>query len=39
MESTQKIKALLNLDNIKTEIGDMALNQNKIYFKYHPDFI
>lgn len=39
MESIQKIKAFLNLDNSKTEIGDMVLNQNKIYFKYHPDFV
>lgn len=39
MESVQKIKAFLNLDNAKIEIGDLVQNQNKIYFKYHPDFI
>ena len=39
MESIQKIKAFLNLDNSKTEIGDLVNSQNKIYFKYHPNFI
>lgn len=39
MEGTQKIKAFLNLDNSKVEIGDMVQNQGKIYFKYHPEFI
>ena len=39
MQSIPKIKAFLNLDNTKTEIGDLVKNQNKIYFKYHPDFI
>lgn len=39
MQSTSKIKAFLNLNNVKTEIGDLVQNQNKIYFKYHPDFI
>ncbi|MFV7234118.1 type II toxin-antitoxin system HipA family toxin [Flavobacterium sp. ZB4R12] len=39
MERIQKIKAFLNLDDAKTEIGTMAENQGKIYFKYHPDFI
>lgn len=39
MESIQKIKAFLNLDNSKVEIGDLVQNQNKIYFKYHSDFI
>ncbi|TRX01189.1 type II toxin-antitoxin system HipA family toxin [Flavobacterium gawalongense] len=39
MERIQKIKAFLNLDDAKTEIGTMVENQGKIYFKYHPDFI
>lgn len=39
MESIQKIKAFLNLDKSKVEIGDLVQNQNKIYFKYHSDFI
>jgi serine/threonine-protein kinase HipA len=39
MQSTSKIKAFLNLNNVKTEIGDLIQNQNKIYFKYHSDFI
>lgn len=39
MESIPKIKAFLNIDNAKIEIGDLVQNQNKIYFKYHPDFI
>jgi serine/threonine-protein kinase HipA len=39
MEKTQKVKAFLNLDCTKIEIGEMVENQNKIYFKYHPDFI
>lgn len=39
MEKTQKVKAFLNLDSTKIEIGEMVENQNKIYFKYHPDFI
>lgn len=39
MESIQKIKAFLNLDNTKIEIGDLVQNQNKIYFKYHPGFM
>ena len=39
MDDIQKIKAFLNLDNSKVEIGDLVQNQNKIYFKYHPDFM
>ena len=39
MESTKKIKAFLNLNNQKIELGNMVLNQNKIYFKYDTDFI
>jgi len=39
MESVQKIKAFLNLNNAKMEIGNLVQNQNKIYFKYHPDFM
>ena len=39
MQSVQKTKAFLNLNNVKTEIGDLVQNQNRIYFKYHPDFI
>nr|WP_314896182.1 HipA N-terminal domain-containing protein [uncultured Flavobacterium sp.] len=35
----REIKAFLNLDDAKTEIGTMVENQGKIYFKYHPDFI
>lgn len=39
MERIQKIKAFLNLDGTKVEIGTMVENQGKIYFKYHSDFI
>ncbi|MGG7036759.1 MAG: type II toxin-antitoxin system HipA family toxin [Flavobacterium sp.] len=39
MERIQKIKAFLNLDNKKIEIGDMVENQKKIYFRYNPGFI
>jgi len=39
MESISKVKAFLNLDNGKTEIGDLVQNQNKIYFKYNTDFV
>lgn len=39
MKKTQKVKAFLNLESTKIEIGEMVENQNKIYFKYHPDFI
>ena len=39
MSNIQKLKAFLNLDNNKIEIGDLVENQNKIYFKYHTDFI
>ncbi|BFM43441.1 type II toxin-antitoxin system HipA family toxin [Flavobacterium sp. CFS9] len=39
MENTSKVKAFLNLGSNKTEIGDLVQNKNKIYFKYHPDFI
>ncbi|MFA9187024.1 type II toxin-antitoxin system HipA family toxin [Flavobacterium sp. FBOR7N2.3] len=39
MGRIQKIKAFLNLDDTKVEIGTMVENQSKIYFKYHPDFI
>lgn len=39
MRNNRKIKAFLNLNNTKTEIGEMVQNQGKIYFKYHPDFI
>lgn len=39
MERVQKIKAFLNLDDAKTEIGTMVENQGKIYFKYHPNEI
>jgi len=39
MESISKVKAFLNLNNVKTEIGDLVQNQNKIYFKYHSGFV
>jgi len=39
MRKNQKIKAFLNLDNTKTEIGNLVQSQGKIYFKYHSDFI
>ncbi len=39
MVKTEKIKAFLNLDETKMEIGEMVLHQNKIYFKYNSDFI
>ena len=39
MRKNQKIKAFLNLNNTKTEIGNLAQSQGKIYFKYHPEFI
>ncbi len=39
MSNIQKLKVFLNLDNNKIEIGDLVENQNKIYFKYHTDFI
>jgi serine/threonine-protein kinase HipA len=39
MERNQKIKAFLNLDQKKIEIGVLATLQDKIYFKYNADFI
>jgi serine/threonine-protein kinase HipA len=39
MPGIQKIKAFLNLNDTKVEIGTMVENQGKIYFKYDPDFI
>ncbi|MBA0882584.1 type II toxin-antitoxin system HipA family toxin [Flavobacterium undicola] len=39
MAEIQKIKAFLNLNDTKVEIGTMVENQGKIYFKYDPDFI
>lgn len=39
MAETKKIKAFLNLDNKKVELGDMVLNEGKIYFRYNPEFI
>jgi serine/threonine-protein kinase HipA len=39
MKSINRIKAFLNLDNSKAEIGDMVLDKNKVYFKYNQDFI
>ncbi|WP_202702539.1 type II toxin-antitoxin system HipA family toxin [Flavobacterium sp. UGB4466] len=39
MQNTSKVKTFLNLGSHKTEIGDLVQNKNKIYFKYHPDFI
>lgn len=39
MGKIQRIKAFLNLNDTKVEIGTMVENQGKIYFKYDPDFI
>ena len=39
MQNVNRIKAFLNLDNSKIEIGDMILEKNKVYFKYNQDFI
>ncbi len=39
MKNVNRVKALLNLNNSKTEIGDMILEKNKVYFKYNQDFI
>lgn len=39
MAEIQKIKAFLNLNDTKVEIGTMVENRGKIYFKYDPDFI
>jgi len=39
MSKIQKIKAFLNLETTKIEIGDMIENEGKIYFKYHPNFV
>lgn len=39
MNNLTKIKAFLNLDYSKQEIGEMVLDKNRIYFKYNADFI
>lgn len=39
MKNINRIKAFLNLENSKAEIGDMVLDKNKVYFKYNQDFI
>lgn len=39
MKTIKSVKAFLNLDNSKSEIGEMILDKNKIYFKYNTDFI
>ena len=39
MTSTNQIRAFLNLDNSKSEIGTMVLDKKKIYFKYNQEFI
>ena len=39
MKNINRIKAFLNLNNSKDEIGDMVLDKNKVYFKYNQDFI
>lgn len=39
MGKIQKIKAFLNLNDNKVEIGTMVESQGKIYFKYDPEFI
>ena len=39
MEKVTKIKAFLNLESKKQEIGEMVLNHQTIYFKYDVNFI
>ncbi|MFN3756418.1 MAG: type II toxin-antitoxin system HipA family toxin [Flavobacterium sp.] len=39
MKSVEKIKAYLLTEHTKQEIGQMVVVQNKIYFKYHEDFL
>ena len=39
MKTIKSVKAFLNLDYSKSEIGEMILDKNKIYFKYNTDFI
>lgn len=39
MSIISKVKAYINLDNFKTEIGEMVLDNNQVFFKYNPDFL
>ena len=39
MKSTAQLLVSINLDGKKIEVGELASDGKKIYFKYHPSFI
>ena len=39
MAGIENIIVSLNYGNNKIEVGELAISNNNIYFKYYPDFI